>query len=136
MQKDGVQSAGKRAGGRKVTRNHDNSMERYISLPQAGNVVTPCIRALALTRHHRFGVDANMTTRETSAETAASHADSAAAPRKDLPPAAQRALAEAAERRKKASVAGEPQPKEVNGREGPDPARYGDWENRGIVSDF
>lgn len=56
------------------------------------------------------------------------------AARKDLPPAAQRALAEAEERRRKARAAD--QPKEVGGREGPDPARYGDWEKGGIVSDF
>ncbi len=27
-------------------------------------------------------------------------------------------------------------PKEIGGREGPDPIRYGDWENKGIASDF
>jgi len=27
-------------------------------------------------------------------------------------------------------------PKEVGGRDGPDPVRYGDWENKGIASDF
>ena len=27
-------------------------------------------------------------------------------------------------------------PKEVGGRNGPEPIRYGDWENRGIASDF
>tara|TARA_R110002096_G_scaffold436105_1_gene668065 strand:- start:68441 stop:68599 length:159 start_codon:yes stop_codon:yes gene_type:complete len=27
-------------------------------------------------------------------------------------------------------------PKELGGRDGPDPVRYGDWENKGIVSDF
>lgn len=26
--------------------------------------------------------------------------------------------------------------KEVGGREGPEPTRYGDWENNGIISDF
>jgi hypothetical protein len=47
--------------------------------------------------------------------------------------AAKRALAEAAARRaEKAS----PQPREINGREGPEPTRYGDWENRGLASDF
>ena len=25
---------------------------------------------------------------------------------------------------------------EIGGREGPDPVRYGDWENNGIASDF
>jgi hypothetical protein len=28
------------------------------------------------------------------------------------------------------------QPVELNGRGGPDPARYGDWEVKGIASDF
>ena len=27
-------------------------------------------------------------------------------------------------------------PREIGGREGPDPVRYGDWENNGIASDF
>lgn len=27
-------------------------------------------------------------------------------------------------------------PKEIGGRRGPDPIRYGDWENNGIASDF
>jgi hypothetical protein len=56
-----------------------------------------------------------------------------------LPPAAQRALAEAEERRKKAKLAEEaagPKPKEVNGPKGPEPTRYGDWEKKGIASDF
>ena len=54
--------------------------------------------------------------------------------KKDLPPAAQRALAEAEERRKKA----EPQelPVELGGRDGPEPVRYGDWEKKGLAIDF
>ena len=28
------------------------------------------------------------------------------------------------------------QPKELGGRKGPEPTRYGDWENNGIASDF
>jgi hypothetical protein len=55
-------------------------------------------------------------------------------PNPDLPPAAQRALAEAAERRKKAQDA--ERPKEIGGRDGPDPVRYGDWEKNGIAVDF
>lgn len=53
-------------------------------------------------------------------------------------PAAQRALAEAEARRAtldaraKALAAA----REVNGRGGPDPVRYDDWENKGIASDF
>lgn len=54
----------------------------------------------------------------------------------DLPPAAQRALAEAEARRAKADAAAKEQPKELGGRDGPDPARYGDWEKKGIAIDF
>ncbi|MTJ05070.1 MAG: DUF1674 domain-containing protein [Sediminimonas qiaohouensis] len=53
---------------------------------------------------------------------------------KSLPPAAQRALAEA-EARRKASDAAQP-PKELGGRDGPEPVRYGDWEKKGIAIDF
>lgn len=56
--------------------------------------------------------------------------------RKDLPPAAQRALAEAEERRRQAEAEAKPLPKELGGRDGPDPARYGDWEKKGIAIDF
>ena len=55
--------------------------------------------------------------------------------RADLPPAAQRALAEAEERRKAAAKAA-PLPKEYGGRDGPDPVRYGDYEKNGIAVDF
>ena len=54
---------------------------------------------------------------------------------KKLSPAAERALAEAEERRRKADAA-PPPPKEINGRKGLDPVRYGDWEKKGIASDF
>lgn len=53
-----------------------------------------------------------------------------------LSPAAERALQEAAERRKLMAEASAERPVEVGGREGPDPARYGDWEKNGITSDF
>lgn len=52
----------------------------------------------------------------------------------DLPPAAQRALAEAAERRRKAGDL--ELPPELGGRKGPEPVRYGDWERKGIAVDF
>lgn len=52
-----------------------------------------------------------------------------------LPAAAQRALAEAAERRKQADAA-EALPTELGGRNGPEPVRYGDWEKKGIAVDF
>jgi hypothetical protein len=50
-----------------------------------------------------------------------------------LPPAAQRALAEAEERRKVVQMPG---PKELGGRDGPEPVRYGDWEKKGLAIDF
>lgn len=53
-----------------------------------------------------------------------------------LAPAAERALREAEERRRKQAQSGQPRSTEVGGREGPDPARYGDWEKNGIASDF
>ncbi|GHG18784.1 MULTISPECIES: DUF1674 domain-containing protein [Paracoccus] len=53
----------------------------------------------------------------------------------DLPPEAQRALAEAAERRKAAAEA-EALPKEYGGRDGPEPVRYGDYEKNGLAVDF
>jgi hypothetical protein len=56
--------------------------------------------------------------------------------RKPLTPAAQRALAEAEERRKQAAANARPREKEFQGPKGPEPTRYGDWENKGIASDF
>ena len=59
--------------------------------------------------------------------------DATAAPN-PLPPAAQRALAEAEERRKKSADLN--LPPELGGRDGPEPVRYGDWEKKGIAVDF
>ena len=55
-------------------------------------------------------------------------------PKPDLPPEAKRALAEAEARRKKAKA--QKLPKELGGRDGPEPVRYGDWEKKGIAVDF
>lgn len=49
---------------------------------------------------------------------------------------AERALAEAAERRAKAESRAQADEKEVNGPKGLEPTRYGDWEKGGIASDF
>lgn len=54
-------------------------------------------------------------------------------PPRKLPPAAERALAEAETRRARATPEAPP---EFNGRGGPDPVRYGDWEVKGVASDF
>ena len=56
--------------------------------------------------------------------------------RKPLSPAAKRALAEADARRQAAVADAKPSPKEFQGPKGPEPTRYGDWENKGIASDF
>ena len=48
--------------------------------------------------------------------------------------AAQRAKAEAQERRDKHDK--KQLPPELGGPKGPEPTRYGDWERKGIVSDF
>ncbi len=53
-----------------------------------------------------------------------------------LTDAARRALAEAEERRRNEDASSAEKPREVGGRAGPDPVRYGDWEKDGIVSDF
>lgn len=54
---------------------------------------------------------------------------------KVLTPAAQRALAEAAERRAAAEAAARRQ-EELGGPRGPEPTRFGDWERKGIAVDF
>jgi len=57
--------------------------------------------------------------------------------RKTLSPAAERALAEAAERRRAAADENtQKRPEEFQGPKGPEPTRFGDWENKGIASDF
>ena len=63
---------------------------------------------------------------------------SSASDRKPLPPAAQRARAEAEARRQAAAAHAkdEAAPKELQGPKGPEPTRYGDWERKGIASDF
>jgi hypothetical protein len=58
------------------------------------------------------------------------------APKKPLSPAAQRALAEAAARRAERERTGTRPPEEIAGRSGLDPTRYGDWEVKGLASDF
>ncbi|MET3354773.1 UNVERIFIED_ORG: hypothetical protein ABID33_002689 [Xanthobacter viscosus] len=57
-------------------------------------------------------------------------------PCKPLSEAAKRALAEAEARRAAIDEAAKARPKEINGRTGPEPVRYGDWEVGGIASDF
>ena len=51
-------------------------------------------------------------------------------------PEAERALAEAAARRAERDRDAANAPKEVGGRNGLEPTRYGDWEVNGLASDF
>jgi hypothetical protein len=55
--------------------------------------------------------------------------------KKTLTPAAERALAEAAARRAERDRLAK-RPTEIAGRGGLDPVRYGDWEVKGLTSDF
>jgi len=65
-----------------------------------------------------------------------SEQDPSDSPRKPLTPAAQRALAEAEARRREIDAKIAQAPKEEGGRGGLEPARYGDWEIKGLASDF
>jgi len=57
--------------------------------------------------------------------------------KRPLSPAAERALAEAALRRaERDKRTADDAAKEVDGRGGLDPTRYGDWEVNGLTSDF
>ena len=59
-----------------------------------------------------------------------------ASEKRPLPPAAERALAEAATRRAERDRKAAEEAKESGGRGGHDPTRYGDWEVNGLTSDF
>ncbi|AWC21740.1 DUF1674 domain-containing protein [Aminobacter sp. P9b] len=55
---------------------------------------------------------------------------------KELSPAAKRALAEAEARREAYRAQEAKLPREIGGRGGKEPGRYGDWEIKGLTSDF
>jgi len=78
-----------------------------------------------------------MPTDQTASKPAANDsADPAKSAKRSLTPAAERALAEAADRRTERDRAAAEKPKEIAGRGGADPTRYGDWEVNGLASDF
>ncbi|WP_420434969.1 DUF1674 domain-containing protein [Hyphobacterium sp.] len=60
----------------------------------------------------------------------------AAAADKSLTPAARRSLEEAAERRARKGTEDNEKVNEINGPNGPEPTRYGDWERKGVAYDF
>jgi hypothetical protein len=76
-----------------------------------------------------------MPTDPASPERSSSPSSDQTAEKRPLPPAAERALAEATARRARRGDNAD-QPKEINGPGGPEPTRYGDWEINGIASDF
>ena len=59
----------------------------------------------------------------------------AVSPRREISATARRALDEAAERRRLATEAAA-RPKEIDGRGGAEPVRFGDWEVKGLAVDF
>ncbi|MEP9374872.1 DUF1674 domain-containing protein [Mesorhizobium sp. KR1-2] len=69
-------------------------------------------------------------------ETAETEAAAAAPEPKKLTPAAERALKEAEARRKAYLEQEAAVPRELGGRGGKEPVRYGDWEIKGIAADF
>ncbi|MFI0842386.1 DUF1674 domain-containing protein [Mesorhizobium sp. IMUNJ 23232] len=70
---------------------------------------------------------------EAAANPPASNGPSQARP---LTAAARRALDEAAARRAQTEARVAAMPREFGGRRGEEPVRYGDWEIKGIASDF
>jgi len=58
------------------------------------------------------------------------------ADKRPLTPEAERALAEAAARRAERDRQESAPPKEIAGRGGLEPTRYGDWEINGLTPDF
>ena len=78
-----------------------------------------------------------MSAADTSPQPAAPAEPQNRAPAKRLlTPAAERALAEAAARRAERDRHPADRPKEIAGRDGLEPTRYGDWEINGLTSDF
>ncbi|MER8730710.1 DUF1674 domain-containing protein [Mesorhizobium sp. M1227] len=67
-------------------------------------------------------------------KTSQTHANGS--PQKPLTPAARRALVEAEVRREKYREQEATLPREIGGRGDKEPGRYGDWEVKGLTSDF
>lgn len=79
------------------------------------------------------------TTAYTQSEAPSLKTEVESAPKKrfeDLPPAAQRALQEAEERRRQIDAKQKAMATEINGRGGLEPTRYDDWEIKGLTVDF
>jgi hypothetical protein len=88
-----------------------------------------------LRQAHGYAKSEAMPTDPRSQNPPAPEPEGQASEKRPLPPAAERALAEAAARRAERDRKAD-QPKEPAGRGGLDPTRYGDWEKDGLISDF
>jgi hypothetical protein len=93
-------------------------------------------RGIAEAGARRWRLDGAAEDDISSAMTEPTKPNPADAPPRPLPPAAQRALAEAEARRAEIDRRAAERTGEVNGGDGPEPTRYGDWERKGIASDF
>ena len=85
---------------------------------------------------HGYAKSKVMPTDPTQPEHFAAVAADGPGEKRPLSPAAERALAEAALRRAARDRHSADAAKEVDGRGGLDPTRYGDWEVNGLTSDF
>ena len=90
--------------------------------PSSNQRERPAVQAFPPLRPERRGI-VTMETADKPAE-------------KPLSPAARRALDEAEARRRQLDAEAAARPLEKGGRGGLDPARYGDWEIKGLTSDF
>jgi hypothetical protein len=89
----------------------------------------------SLREGHGYAKSEAMPTDPQSQSPAVPKPEGQASESRPLPPAAERALAEAAARRAERDRSTN-HPKESGGRGGLDPTRYGDWEVNGLISDF
>jgi hypothetical protein len=88
-----------------------------------------------LRQAHRYAKSKPMPTNEPKPP-AQNTGENQGAGKRPLTPEAKRALAEAAARRADRERVEAGKPKEIAGRDGLDPTRYGDWEINGLASDF
>jgi hypothetical protein len=89
----------------------------------------------SLQQRHGYAKSEAMPTEPQSQSPPADEPEGQRTEKRPLPPAAERALAEAAARRAERDRNAD-QTKESSGRGGLDPTRYGDWEVNGLTSDF
>jgi hypothetical protein len=89
----------------------------------------------SLQQAHGYAKSEAMPTDPQSQSPSAPGPEGQASEKRPLPPAAERALAEAAARRAERDRNAD-RSREAGGRGGLDPTRYGDWEVNGLTSDF